>query len=136
MQGATFLFSNFHPLPDHLFDGYCFVGTDFVYSDAGAKRFTAATGRTIDPGEDGCYVVLRKVADGHIIGADFKGYKKLFLYESGSSWAVSNSFTRLVGFLRDQGGSLTCSEAHLAAWRVAAGSTSYRERAACRMKRH
>ena len=118
MEQPTFLFSSFDRLPDHFFSGYCFIGTDFIYGGDGAELYDEATAKRIDPGEDGCYVVIRKTADGHIIGADFKGYKKLFLYRSGSAWAVSNSFVRLVDFLRDRGQSITIDEAQLAAWFV------------------
>lgn len=118
MNQPTFLFSSFDPLPDQLFSGYCFIGTDFIYGGGGAELFTASTARMIDPGEDGCYVIVRKAPDGHIIGADFKGYKKLFLYRSGAEWAVSNSFIRLVSFLRDKGQSISIDDAQLAAWFV------------------
>lgn len=118
MQQPTFLYSNFDPLPDHFFSGYCFIGSDFIYGDEGAKRFTEATASTIDPGEDGCYIIIRKTKGGHIIGADFKGYKKLFVYQNGSVWAVSNSFMRLVCFARDRGQSISVDDSQLAAWFV------------------
>lgn len=118
MNQPTFLFSSFDLLPDQFFSGYCFIGTDFIYGGGGAELFTEATARMINPGEDGCYVIVRKSAGGHIIGADFKGYKKLFLYQSGAEWAVSNSFVRLISFLRDRGQSTSIDDAQLAAWFV------------------
>jgi len=118
MKQPTFLFSSLDPLPDLFFSGYCFIGTDFIYGGGGAKLFTEATARTIDAGEDGCYVIIKKTAGGHIIGADFKGYKKLFLYQSGSEWAVSNSFVRLVSFLRDRRQPVSIDHAQLASWFV------------------
>src|SRR6476619_1917573 len=55
------------------------------------------------------------------IGTDFiygGGGAKLFLYQSGSEWTVSNSFVRLVSFLRDRRQPVSIDHAQLASWFV------------------
>ena len=69
--------------PKEQFEGYAFVGTDYVHGPAGMTAYRARTGRTVGPGEDGCYVVARRA--GRLfgrrfeVGTDASGLGRLFL---------------------------------------------------------
>ena len=86
--------------PDTFFQGYCFHGSHFVYGDAGARAFAAATGERIGQGEDGCYVSVEAEGEEVVVRNDFAGYKKVFYVSGDGFWAVSNSLFRLVEHLR------------------------------------
>ena len=116
VDDGVFLFSSLEGLPDTYFSGYCFVGADFVCGEQGARQYTRATGNSIEAGEDGCYLVIRKRGLCHVIGTDFKGYKKLFYFQRDGVWAISNSIPRLATFLRGKGVGLTPRPAQLCGW--------------------
>lgn len=97
--------------PKEQFEGYAFVGTDYVHGPAGMTAYRARTGRTVGPGEDGCYVVARRA--GRLfgrrfeVGTDASGLGRLFLYRSGDDWALGSSYSGLVEHLRTEGMTLT-----------------------------
>lgn len=97
--------------PTEQFEGYAFVGTDYVHGPAGMTAHRARTGRTVGPGEDGCYVVARRA--GRLfgrrfeVGTDASGLGRLFLYRSGDEWALGSSYSGLVEHLRTEGMTLT-----------------------------
>ena len=74
----VFLFSSFSDLPDLYFSGYCFVGGDYIFGQKGMESFCSHKGQAIPPGEDGCYISVRRVNNYHDIGVDYSGHKKLF----------------------------------------------------------
>lgn len=100
---TTFLVDNKGLLPDRFFQGYCFVGSDYVYGAQGAELYEYETGSKIRAGCDGCYVIAEKVSGGMRFGNDFAGYKILYYYHDGVTWIVSNSYARIVARLRDFG---------------------------------
>lgn len=112
--------STFLGPPSAQFTGYCFVGPDYVFGAEGAALYERATGRAIGPGEDGCYVVATCTAEGLLIGADAAGTAKLFWYNKGGVWAVSNSLARLVDHLRENGVRLTPNfpQLHAFSWGI------------------
>lgn len=95
------------------FEGFAFVGHDYINGFDGLADYTAATGRAVPPGEDGCYVVARRVGDGLEIGTDSAGLSQLFLYRSGDDWVVCSSFSGLVQSLRMSGKPLTLNARRL-----------------------
>jgi len=111
------IFSSFAPLPDFWFQGYCFRGADTILGSEGARSYRKSGG-SIEPGEDGCYIVLNRAGRGYRIGADFKGYAHLFIYSKGSTWAVSNSITALADYLRTKGVTLSPNPPQIASWHM------------------
>lgn len=100
---TTFLVSSLTPLESNFFQGYCFVGSDLVFGDAGRKEFSAATGTVIRSGLDGKYVSIRKDGDAVRFDTDYSGYNALYYFHDGTIWVVSNSFAQVVDFLRSNG---------------------------------
>lgn len=98
-----FLFSSFTGLPDRFFSGYAFSDADFVSGLGGAKAFFKDTGRELVAGLDGCYLAIWRDSDGHRIGVDHAGYKKLFFYNDGRIWGFSNSVKLLADHLQSKG---------------------------------
>lgn len=94
--------SSFSPPQQESFEGYAFVGADFVAGPEGFSRFRASGG-TLGPGADGCYAVLRRTDTGWEAGTDARGLRKLFLYQEGGSWAVATSLHDLAAHLRAHG---------------------------------
>lgn len=102
----VYLLSNFTENPENFFQGYCFIGNDYIAEDSGAKLYIKATNNSIEAGNDGCYVVAKKEADGsYTIGADQSGYKKVFYYKNPllEIWVVSNSINAIVEHLNTYG---------------------------------
>jgi len=103
IDSTTYLFSSFIDNPDYFFQGYCFIDNDYVYGLGGAVGYLQDTGRKIEIGEDGCYVVVNRDRDDFIFGSDHSGYKKILYFkdEVTGEWAVSNSMNLLVEHLRN-----------------------------------
>lgn len=95
--------SSFKPLASFEFQGYCFVGDDFVVGQAGAQAYSEATGTLPGPNLDGCYVTA--VPEGAIwrLGTDSRGLARLYTYARGSVWAIGSSLSGLVEHLRANG---------------------------------
>lgn len=87
-------------LPDELFSGYAFSGSDFIMGSEGLRLHREAHGPSLSHHEDGCYFLAAHSATGLKIGTDFKGNCKVFFYRHGTRWAVSNSFIKLVEAVR------------------------------------
>ncbi|MBE0444164.1 hypothetical protein [Psychrobacter sp. FME5] len=102
-DSSTYLLSSFKNNPERLFQGYCFAKEDFIFGQSGADKYFEHTGKQISYGEDGCYVLAKKVEKGFLIGSDFSGFKKiLYFYDKASSvWAVSNSLSLLINHLKE-----------------------------------
>lgn len=98
-----FLFSSFTGIPDKFFSGYAFFDADFISGSGGAAAFIEEAGREIVGGLDGCYVTIWRDSDGHHVGVDHTGYKKIFFYNDGRVWGFSNSVTRLADHLQSNG---------------------------------
>ena len=60
-NNATYLLSSFEENSDEFFQGYCFDKEDFIFGQSGADEYLKATGKDISFGEDGCYVLAKKV---------------------------------------------------------------------------
>ncbi|WP_157235875.1 hypothetical protein [Brachybacterium sp. P6-10-X1] len=100
------MISSFSPPREESFEGYAFVGADFISGSDGFSRFRECGG-TLGPGSDGCYAVLRRTASGWEAGTDARGLRKLFLYRKGGSWALGSSLHDLVSHLRVHHAALT-----------------------------
>jgi hypothetical protein len=116
MSHDIFLISSFDPIPKHFFAGYCFQDEDFILGSGGYDRYRAARNRGIEPGQDGAYVIVRSSGNETVVGTDFSGYFKLFLYEHPNGWALSNSLIDLARFAAGKGLPVTIDEAHLASF--------------------
>lgn len=112
---TTFQFNLFEPPPNSFFQGYCFVGSDLIFGEGGARRYENSTGKRISSGLDGCYVTISTRERAYVFQTDFAGYKALYYYHDGRTWVVSNSFAKIVDFLRSQRIPVTPNYAHLAA---------------------
>jgi len=99
---STFIVTSRNPPEDDFFQGYFFAGNDFVSEFQGARKFVENTGQQINPGQDGCYVHMRRHDRVLEFNTDFSGYKVLYYYHDGDVWAVSNSFAKIVDFLRSE----------------------------------
>lgn len=102
----VYLLSSFNENPENFFQGYCFIGNDYITGESGAKLYVKRTNNSIESGNDGCYVVAKKENDGsYIIGSDQSGYKKIFYYKNTllEIWVVSNSINAIVEHLSSHG---------------------------------
>lgn len=99
----TYLLSSFRNNPERLFQGYCFDKENFIFGQEGADKYFKETGREIAFGEDGCYVLAKKVEENYLLGSDCSGYKKILYFKDPNSevWAVSNSINLLVEHLAE-----------------------------------
>lgn len=109
----AFIFTSNDPPEEDFFQGYFFCGNDYIYGNEGLSSFKEATGRSIRPGQDGCYVHMRRHSEALEFNTDFSGYKVIYYYHDGTTWAVSNSFAQIVDFLRQENWSIRPNYAHL-----------------------
>lgn len=100
------------------FEGYAFVGADYVYGPSGLKQFERETGSSITPGHDGCYVSACWVGDEYIIGVDSRGLGRLFAYQHAGEWTIASSLYELVAHVRGVGLPLTPMPEMLSAFRL------------------
>ncbi len=116
-NNTTYLFSSFIDNPAFFFQGYCFVGRDYVYGLEGASTYVEQSGKNIKFGEDGCYILAKKKGDNYEFGSDHSGYKKIFYYKNEISgvWVVSNSLNLMVVHLKENGIEVTPNFAQLVA---------------------
>lgn len=110
---TTFLVSSLDPPETNFFQGYCFVGADLVFGDAGRQEFTSATGTVIRSGLEGKYVSIRNDGDAVRFDTDYSGYNALYYFHDGTVWVVSNSFAQVVDFLRANGLAVRPNYPHL-----------------------
>lgn len=89
------------------FEGYAFVGIDFVHGREGLHEYQRATGQTIGPGHDGCYVSGSRDGGKYTLGTDSRGMGKLFVYRRRDQWVIGDSLHDLVQYLRSNGHRLT-----------------------------
>jgi hypothetical protein len=115
------LISSFHPSPTTRFEGYCFIGADYVAGARGAADYEATTSSLITPGHDGCYTVAVQRSYGWELGTDSHGMGKLYAYQNGRVWAVASSLYALVEHLRAYGVALKPSRHNLRALSVRTG---------------
>lgn len=116
MDSPYVLFSSYDNLPDSKLHGLAFSGPDIILGNEGYTKFRSTRRSIIGPGEDGSYIVANKVGETTVIGTDFSGYHKLFLYESGASWAASNSLMALARFASEKNLPVTVSSPHLSSF--------------------
>lgn len=91
VESQSFLFASNINNPDKLFQGYCFIDSDYVFGDVGREKYFNVKGIDISGGEDGCYISALKVKEDFYFSSDFSGFKKIFYYWSNKIWVVSNS---------------------------------------------
>lgn len=117
-HALSFLFSDRDELPDRYVHGNAFVGADYVSGTGGATAYERATGHTVPPREDGCYFTLTRHGSKHTMGVDYAGAKKLFYYQHGDAWCVSNSLARIAAHAVQRGLPLSVNFAQLTAFKV------------------
>lgn len=103
MSNTTYLFSSFLQNPEFFFQGYCFIGSDYIFGELGAREYVQNTNEEIIAGQDGCYITVKKSGENFVFGSDYSGYKKILYFKDPvtESWAVSNSLKVLVEHLRE-----------------------------------
>ncbi len=99
-------------VPKHAFEGYSFYRDDIIIGSSGYTDFRKTTGQIIEPHEDGAYIVINRVGSRTIVGTDFSGRCKLFVYRWGEYWGISNSFMAIAEWAKKKGLPLTinCSQ--------------------------
>ncbi|MGP9773041.1 hypothetical protein ACT3TN_03875 [Psychrobacter sp. AOP1-A1-57] len=109
MHQSFYLFSSFMNNPDFYFDGYCFVNSDYIFGEGGARKYIFEKNERILGGEDGCYFVSYLDKGRYVFSNDYAGYKKILYYYNPilKVWAVSNSLYALVSHLREEGINIT-----------------------------
>ena len=119
MKYQLFILSSLVPTPvDHL-HGFAFSGVDLILGNQAYADFRRDRGRRIEPGEDGSYIVVGKSGSEIVIGTDFAGYRKMFLYRHGDDWAVSDSLIDLARFASSRGLPVSISKPHLSTFLIA-----------------
>lgn len=113
-----FVFTSDDPPRPGWFSGYCFVGADYVFGEAGSREFERARGVTITGGEDGCYANARTEGDGVRFSCDFGGYMNLWYYQTSDFWLVSSSIALAVQQLWRRGKAPQPNRAQLSRMRV------------------
>jgi hypothetical protein len=111
--GSSFLTSSKHRLPESELLGSAFQGADLIIGDSGRDEYTKATGREVQPGNDGTYVTVIRRGNTAAIGTDFAGYQRLLVYRNGPDWALATSFAELVEFAARNGWPVTPDPANL-----------------------
>jgi len=114
MDPDFFPISSADLVPRHYLHGFCIQEEDFIIGNEGYARSCAAQNIHIQPGQDGSYIIIRTAGDETVIGTDCSGSHKLFLYQLGEKWALSNSFIELVRFAAKKYLPVTVDESHLA----------------------
>lgn len=79
------------PLPEADHAGMSWVGSDLLVGQAAVEE-----GCLPDLWDDGSWLTCQRAPGGHLIATDPRGFRRIFLYRSGSKWAASTSFSRLV----------------------------------------
>lgn len=92
------------------FSGYAFSGHDLIIGTQGHAEWAGSKRSTLGFHQDGCYILGLPDDDGYRIGGDYKGYCKLYIYQSGHQWAVANSFSTLVAFAHSKSWEVTLNE--------------------------
>lgn len=103
MEKVTYLFSSEKKNPDYFFQGYCFYKNHYIYGDSGGNEFLLDHGHAVPAGQDGCYVSVEKSAGIYKFKSDYHGYKKVFYYECGDVWIVSNSLYLIARHMNEIG---------------------------------
>ncbi|UVF19826.1 hypothetical protein HPT29_001330 [Microvirga terrae] len=111
-----FLISSLDPMPQHYLHGTCWQDEDLILADGGYARYRAVRNATIQAGQDGAYIVANSTERETVIGTDFSGYHKLFLYQHADHWILSNSLIETARFAAAKGLPVTIDESHLASF--------------------
>ena len=122
LEEQYFVFSSNKINPRSFFQGYCFIGSDYIFGNEGSKKLYEEKGIAINGGEDGCYVVAEEIANGFSFSSDFSGNKKIFYYWVPGYWVVSNSIYLIIEQLKKNKFFLTANYSQLAAIGVSTGS--------------
>lgn len=107
------VYSSFSFPRQDYFDGFAFVGKDYISGADGARKFSTETGLKIRGGEDGCYISIWRESGLLRFGVDHSGNMKLFTYYKDGVWGVSNSVVALADHLRANGVSLRANSTQL-----------------------
>ena len=98
-----YLFSNFTDVPKQYFSGYGFSKSNYMSGDFTDDDFEKINFPRVIDGGDGCYFSIREEGGVKIAGSDASGLKKVFWYDDGVNWGVSNSIYGLAKHLSDNG---------------------------------
>lgn len=122
LEDQTFIFSSNLENPKSFFQGYCFIGNDYVFGEKGAKQYEEEVGKSIKGGEDGCYVTAERKEKNYLFSTDFSGNKKIFYYWAPNLWIVSNSISLIAEHLKKHNINLTVNYSQLAAIGIEKGA--------------
>lgn len=122
LKEQYFVFSSNRDNPISFFQGYCFIGMDYIFGDGGRKKLYEEKGTKINGGEDGCYVIAENIANNFSFSSDFSGNKKIFYYWIPGYWVVSNSIYLIIEELKKNKSLVSVNYSQLAAIGVSTGS--------------
>jgi hypothetical protein len=111
-----FLISSYDVLPQHHLHGICWQDEDLILGNGGYEKYRSARKSEIQAGQDGSYIVVNASEQEAVIGTDFSGYCKLFLYQHADHWILSNSLIETARFAARKGLPTTINESHLASF--------------------
>lgn len=111
-----FLISSDDALPQHHLHGFCWQDEDLVLGNGGYEKYRASRKAEIPTGQDGSYIVVNASPQEAVIGTDFSGYHKLFLYQYAGHWILSNSLIEIARVAAGKGLPVTINESHLASF--------------------
>ncbi len=115
LSNQNFIFSSNLDNPMSFFQGYCFVGADYIFGLGGAEKYYKEKGIRVEGGEDGCYVTVENLDNYFIFSSDFSGNKKIFYYWTPEIWVVSNSIFLIAQYLKENNVVITPNYSQLAA---------------------
>ncbi len=116
VKADVFLLSCLDEVPQRYLHGLCFQEENLIIGNGGYQQYRADGKSDIQPGQDGTYIVVLQAGSETVIGTDAAGYYKLFLYQHGGSWALSNSLIDLARFAASKKWPVTINEPHLASF--------------------
>lgn len=116
MDGNFFLISSYDALPKHQLHGFCWQDEDLILADGGYEKYRTSRKAEILAGQDGSYIIVNAAAQEAVVGTDFSGYCKLFLYQHADHWILSNSLIKAARFAARKGLPVTINESHLASF--------------------
>ncbi|WP_058369959.1 hypothetical protein [Psychrobacter sp. ENNN9_III] len=122
LNEQCFLFASNKENPQVFFQGYCFIGSDYISGSEGQKDFYNKTGKRINGSEDGCYIYAERINNDYLFSTDFLGYKKVFYYWTDDMWVVSNSIQLIADYLKENKISLKANFSQLSAIGIHKGS--------------
>ena len=99
---SGFFISSLEEKYENLFFGVAFEGNDIIFHQDGLNIRNNKKNEKFLP-EEGSYINIIQLKDGIHISTDPSGMCKLYIYEDGINWGVSDSFYELCSEIKNLG---------------------------------